>query len=79
IKTTPGPSVTPHAGVLITFIILSDPDDKVTTLSVRHAPPSPDYVQASPYYSPDLDLDSNPSEDDSLGDDLTKTVESLYT
>ncbi|GJV26622.1 hypothetical protein Tco_1379317 [Tanacetum coccineum] len=77
--TTPRPSVTPRVGVLIPFIILSDSDDEVTTLPVRHAPPSPDYVLASPDYSPDSDQDSYPSEDDSPGEDLTDTAMSLHT
>nr|GEY58809.1 hypothetical protein [Tanacetum cinerariifolium] len=77
--TTPRPSVTPHVRVLIPFIILSDSDDEVTTLPIRHAPPSPDYVLASPNYSPDSNLDSDPLKDDSPGDDLTETVKSLQT
>ncbi|GJT98624.1 hypothetical protein Tco_1094142 [Tanacetum coccineum] len=77
--TTPRPSVTPRAGVLIPFIILFDSDDEVTTLLVRPAPPSPDYVAASPDYSPDSDLDSDLSKDDSPGQDQTETAESLPT
>ncbi|GJY78541.1 hypothetical protein Tco_0484342 [Tanacetum coccineum] len=77
--TTPHPSVTPRAGALIPFIILSDSNDEVTTLPVRPTPPSPDYVPASPNYLPDSNLDSNPSEDNSPGDDLTKTAKSLHT
>ncbi|GJT55440.1 hypothetical protein Tco_0990494 [Tanacetum coccineum] len=77
--TTPYPSVTPRAGVLISFIILSGLDDEVTTFPVRPAPPSPDYVPTLLDYSPDSDLDSDPLEDDSPGEDLTETVESLHT
>ncbi|GJV45510.1 hypothetical protein Tco_1430046 [Tanacetum coccineum] len=69
----------PHAGVLILFIILSDSNDEVTTLPVRPAPPSPDYVLASPNYSLDSDLDSDPLEDDSPDGDLNETAESLHT
>ncbi|GJU66369.1 hypothetical protein Tco_1252628 [Tanacetum coccineum] len=77
--TTPRPSVTPRVGVLVLFIILSDSNDEITTLPVRPAPPSPDYVLASPDYSPDSDLDFDSSEDDSPGEDLIKTAESLLT
>ncbi|GJU15327.1 hypothetical protein Tco_1143293 [Tanacetum coccineum] len=77
--TTPHPSIMPHAGVLILFIILSDSNDEVTTLPVRPAPPSPDYVLASPNYSLDSDLDSDPLEDDSPDGDLNETAESLHT
>ncbi|GKC48324.1 hypothetical protein Tco_1066046 [Tanacetum coccineum] len=73
------PYVTPHVGVLIPFIILSDSDDDVTTLPVRHAPPLPNYVLDSPDYMSDLDLDSDSSEDDSPGNELTETVELLST
>ncbi|GJT34540.1 hypothetical protein Tco_0924959 [Tanacetum coccineum] len=77
--TTPRPSVTPRVGVLIPFIILSDSDDEVTTLPVRHAPPSPDYVLASPDYSPDSDQDSHLQEAVSTGSvDLTDTALSLH-
>ncbi|GKB37004.1 hypothetical protein Tco_0881946 [Tanacetum coccineum] len=76
---TPRPSVTPRAGVPIPFIILSNSHDEVTTLPVRHAPPSPDYVPALPDYSPDSDLNSDPSEDDSPDQDETETAESLPT
>ncbi|GJX25465.1 hypothetical protein Tco_0231761 [Tanacetum coccineum] len=65
--------------VLISFIILSDLDDEVTTFPVRPAPPSPDYVLTLLDYSLDSDLDSDPLEDDSPGEDLTETVESLHT
>ncbi|GKE04744.1 hypothetical protein Tco_1396762, partial [Tanacetum coccineum] len=64
---------------LIPFIILSDSNDEVTTLPVRPAPPSPDYVPASPNYSLDSDIDSDPLEDDSPDEDLTETAESLHT
>ncbi|GKE47926.1 hypothetical protein Tco_1479184 [Tanacetum coccineum] len=77
--TTPHPSVTPRAGALIPFIILSDSNDEVTTLPVRPTPPSLDYAPASPDYLLDSDLDSNPSEDNSPGDDLTETAKSLHT
>ncbi|GKC88018.1 hypothetical protein Tco_1148667 [Tanacetum coccineum] len=77
--TTPRPSIEPRAGVLIPFIFLFDSNDEVTTLPVRPAPPSPNYVPALPDYSPDSDLDFDPSEDDLLDEDLTKTVESLHT
>ncbi|GKB91391.1 hypothetical protein Tco_0963663 [Tanacetum coccineum] len=75
--TTPHPFVTPRARVLILFIILSDSDDEVTTLPVRPAPPSPDYVPVSPNYSPDSNLDSDPSGDDLSDEDLTETAEPL--
>nr|GEY99875.1 hypothetical protein [Tanacetum cinerariifolium] len=77
--TTPSPSVTPHVGVLIVFIMFTDSDDKVTTLPIRPAPPSPDYVPASPDYSPDSNLDSDPSGDDLPGEDLTDTAETMKT
>ncbi|GKD06406.1 reverse transcriptase domain-containing protein, partial [Tanacetum coccineum] len=51
----------------------------ITTLPVRPAPPSPDYVLASPDYSPDSDLDFDSSEDDSPDEDMIKTAESLLT
>ncbi|GJX65928.1 hypothetical protein Tco_0300271 [Tanacetum coccineum] len=54
-------------------------DDEVTTLPVRPAPPSPDYVPDSPDYSPDSDLDFDPLEDDLPEEDPTETVESLPT
>ncbi|GKC84388.1 hypothetical protein Tco_1140105 [Tanacetum coccineum] len=69
--TTPYPSMTPHAGVLISFIILSDFDDDVTTLPVRPTPSSSDYVPASPDYSPDSDLNSNSLEDDCSSTTIT--------
>ncbi|GKE53461.1 hypothetical protein Tco_1488617 [Tanacetum coccineum] len=77
--TTPFPATTPHAGVPVLFIILSDYDDEITTLPVRPTPPSPDYVPDSPDYSLDSDLDSDPSKDDSPRDDLTETAKSLHT
>ncbi|GKB64262.1 hypothetical protein Tco_0920448 [Tanacetum coccineum] len=77
--TTPRPSATPRAGLLIPFIILSYSDDEITTLPVIPASPSPDYVPALPYYSSDSDLDSESSEDDSPDEDLTETAESLHT
>nr|GEV69388.1 hypothetical protein [Tanacetum cinerariifolium] len=77
--TTPFLATTPRARVLIIFIILSNSDNEVTTLLVRPAPPSPDYAPASPDYSPDSDLDPDFLEDDSPGEVLTETVESLHT
>ncbi|GJZ26735.1 hypothetical protein Tco_0570988 [Tanacetum coccineum] len=77
--TTPHPSVTPHTRVLIMFIILSDSDDEVTTLLVRHAPLSPDYVPASLDYSPDSDSHSKPTKDYLSDEDLTKTFKSPHT
>ncbi|GJW82075.1 hypothetical protein Tco_0146050 [Tanacetum coccineum] len=42
-RPTPFPATTPRAGVLKSFIILSNSDDAITTLPIRLAPPSPDY------------------------------------
>ncbi|GJR13231.1 hypothetical protein Tco_1252467 [Tanacetum coccineum] len=77
--TTPRTSVTSRTRLFIPFIILSDSDDEDTTLPVVSAPLSPDYVSASPDYSPDSELDSEPAEDDLLDEDLTETAESLQT
>ncbi|GJY03926.1 hypothetical protein Tco_0369866, partial [Tanacetum coccineum] len=42
-RPAPFPTTTPRAGVLVSFIILSNSDDAITTLPIRPAPPSPDY------------------------------------
>nr|GEV85780.1 reverse transcriptase domain-containing protein [Tanacetum cinerariifolium] len=67
--TTPRPFVTPRTEVLIPFIILYDTNDEVTTLHVRPAPPSLDYVSDSPDYSPDSNLDTDPLKDYSPDED----------
>ncbi|GJR74465.1 hypothetical protein Tco_0086830 [Tanacetum coccineum] len=58
---------------------MSDSDDEVTTLPIRLAPLSPDYVPASPDYSLDSNLDFDLSQDDSPDEDLTETTKSLPT
>ncbi|GJZ64561.1 hypothetical protein Tco_0620982 [Tanacetum coccineum] len=49
--TTPRTPVTLRARIYIPFITMSDYEDEDTTLPVRSAPLSPDYVLASPDYS----------------------------
>ncbi|GKB71841.1 hypothetical protein Tco_0933253 [Tanacetum coccineum] len=75
----PRPPTTPHAGVLIPFVIISNSDDEVTALPVRPAPTSLDYVLGSPDYTPDSDLDIDFFEDESLDEDPTKTAELILT
>ncbi|GKF28745.1 hypothetical protein Tco_0095087 [Tanacetum coccineum] len=69
---TPFPATTPRARVLISFVIISDSNDEITTLPVRPAPPSSDRIPALSSYS----LDSG---DDALDEDLSETAESLHT
>ncbi|GJY35508.1 hypothetical protein Tco_0420886 [Tanacetum coccineum] len=71
-RPTPFPATTPHAEVLIPFVIISDPDDEIATLPVRPAPPSSDRIPALSGYP----LDSG---DDSSDEDLSETAESLHT
>ncbi|GJY89637.1 hypothetical protein Tco_0504833 [Tanacetum coccineum] len=78
-RPTPFRATTPRAGVLIPFVIISDSDDEVTTLPVRPAPPSLDYVPDLLDYSSDSDLDPDLSEDASLVKDSIETAESLHT
>ncbi|GJS38364.1 hypothetical protein Tco_0563407 [Tanacetum coccineum] len=66
------PATTPSAGVFNQFVIISDSDDKITTLPVRPAPPSPDRTPALYGYP----LDSG---DDSSDEDLSETAKSLHT
>ncbi|GJT67514.1 hypothetical protein Tco_1018994 [Tanacetum coccineum] len=68
----PFPATTPRVGVLVSFVIISDSDDEVTTLPVRPAPPSPDRTPALYGYP----LDSG---DDSSDEDLSEIAESLHT
>ncbi|GJV83621.1 hypothetical protein Tco_1523519 [Tanacetum coccineum] len=63
---------TPSAEVFAPFVIISDSDNKITTLLVRPAPPLPDRTPALCGYP----LDSG---DDSLNKDLSETAESLHT
>nr|GEY74515.1 hypothetical protein [Tanacetum cinerariifolium] len=77
--TTPFPATTLCAGVLVSFIILSSFDDEITTLPVKLAPSSLDYVPDSLDYSPDSDLDPNFSKGDSLNEDVIKTTETPHT
>ncbi|GKF51495.1 hypothetical protein Tco_0147962, partial [Tanacetum coccineum] len=69
---TPFSATTPRARVLISFVIISDSDDEITTLPVRHAPSSSDRIPALSGYL----LDSG---DDSSNKDLSESVESLPT
>nr|GEV63169.1 hypothetical protein [Tanacetum cinerariifolium] len=72
--TTPFPATTPRAKV-VSFIIISDYEDEITTLPVRPVPPSPDYVPTLPNSDlyPDLSEDASPSKDS------MKITESLHT
>ncbi|GJU66536.1 hypothetical protein Tco_1252795 [Tanacetum coccineum] len=76
---TPRTSVTSHTGHFIQLIILSDSKDEDTTLPVVYAPSSLDRVPALSSYSPDSDLDSEPTEDDLSDEDLSETTESPQT
>nr|GEU41695.1 hypothetical protein [Tanacetum cinerariifolium] len=74
--TTPRPThfpvTTPRAEVLILFVIISDSEDKITTLPVRPPPSSLDHT-------PDLygyPLDSG---DDLSDEDMSETTKSLHT
>ncbi|GJU59109.1 hypothetical protein Tco_1236875 [Tanacetum coccineum] len=69
---TPFTATTPCAGVLVSFVIMSDSNDEITTLPVRPAPPSPDRTPT--LYGYPLDFG-----DDSSDEDLSDTVESLHT
>ncbi|GKF56356.1 hypothetical protein Tco_0166696 [Tanacetum coccineum] len=71
-RLTPFPATTPCAGVFALFVIISDSDDKITTLPVRPAPPSPDCPPA--LYGYPLDFG-----DDSSDENLSDTAESLHT
>ncbi|GJR64175.1 hypothetical protein Tco_0010240 [Tanacetum coccineum] len=68
----PFPATTPRVGVLVSFVIISDSSDKITTLPVRPAPPLSDRIPALHCYP----LDSG---DDSSDEDLSETSESLHT
>ncbi|GJU96812.1 hypothetical protein Tco_1321568 [Tanacetum coccineum] len=68
----PFPASTPRAGVFAPFVIISYSYDEINTLPVRPAPPSPDPTPALYGYP----LDSG---DDSSDEDLSETVDSLYT
>ncbi|GJY29409.1 hypothetical protein Tco_0405176 [Tanacetum coccineum] len=68
----PFPATTPRAGVLVSFVIISDSGDKITTLPIRPAPPLSDRIPALHGYP----LDSG---DDSSDEDLSETSESLHT
>ncbi|GKE57345.1 hypothetical protein Tco_1496530, partial [Tanacetum coccineum] len=71
-RPTPFPATIPSAEVFAPFVIISDSDDEIITLPVRHAPPSPYRTPASYGYP----LDSG---NDSSDEDLSETIESLYT
>ncbi|GJR29340.1 hypothetical protein Tco_1105572 [Tanacetum coccineum] len=66
------PATTPRTGVLVPFVIISDSDDKITTLPVRPAPPSSDRIPALHGYPLEFG-------DDSSDEDLSETAESLRT
>nr|GEX63485.1 hypothetical protein [Tanacetum cinerariifolium] len=68
----PFPTTTPHAEILISFVIISDSDDEITTLPVRPAPPSSDSIPALSSYL--LDFGDNSSDEN-----LSETAESLHT
>ncbi|GJX11331.1 hypothetical protein Tco_0201190 [Tanacetum coccineum] len=72
--TTPRTPVMSLIRIFIPFIILSNSEDEVTTLLVRSAPLSPDYVSASPDYSPYSNSDSEPIENYSPDEHLTETA-----
>ncbi|GJT15910.1 hypothetical protein Tco_0874616 [Tanacetum coccineum] len=67
---TPFLDTTPCTGVLVPFVIISDSDDKITTLPVRPTPSSPDRTLALYGYP----LDSG---DDSSDEDLKHHAETL--
>nr|GEY03189.1 hypothetical protein [Tanacetum cinerariifolium] len=71
-RPTPFPATAPHAEIFTLFVIISDSDDKITTLPFRPAPPSPDSTLAL-YDYPLV------SGDDSSDEDLYETAESLHT
>ncbi|GKF85485.1 hypothetical protein Tco_0253312, partial [Tanacetum coccineum] len=71
-RPTPFLTTTPRAGVLISFVIISDSDDEINSLPVRPASPSSDRTPA--LY--DYPLDSG---DDLSDKDLSETAESLHT
>ncbi|GJW18235.1 hypothetical protein Tco_0025671 [Tanacetum coccineum] len=66
----PFSATTPHAGVLILFVIITDSNDEITTLPVRLAPSSTDRIPALSGYP----LDSG---DESSNEDLSDTADSL--
>nr|GEU71104.1 hypothetical protein [Tanacetum cinerariifolium] len=72
--TTPRPvpflATTPRARVLISFVIISDSDDEITTLPIRPLPSSSDCIPTLSGYP----LDGG---DDSSNMDLSETVELL--
>ncbi|GKF18894.1 hypothetical protein Tco_0063812 [Tanacetum coccineum] len=71
-RPTPFPATIPSAEVFSPFVIISDSDDEIITLSVIPTPPSPYRTPALYGYL----LDSG---DDSSDEDLSETVESLHT
>ncbi|GKB42541.1 hypothetical protein Tco_0887483 [Tanacetum coccineum] len=75
---TPHISITSRTRLFIPLIILSDSKDEDTTLPVVSAP-SLDRVSTLFGYSPDSDLDSEPTEDDSSDEDMIETAESPQT
>nr|GEU32438.1 hypothetical protein [Tanacetum cinerariifolium] len=74
--TTPRPipfsATTSSAGVFTPFVIISDSDNEITTLTIRPAPPSPD--RTPNLYDYPLDYGN-----DSSDEDLSDTAESLHT
>ncbi|GJT19930.1 hypothetical protein Tco_0878636 [Tanacetum coccineum] len=72
---TPCNSITSCTELFISLIIMSDSEDEDTTVLVVSAPSSPDRMPASSGYSPDFDLDSEPTKYDSSDEDLMKTAE----
>nr|GEU35697.1 pentatricopeptide repeat-containing protein At1g80270, mitochondrial-like [Tanacetum cinerariifolium] len=65
-------ATTPRAGVLIPSVIISDSDDEITTLPIRPTPSSSDRIPNLSGYP----LDPG---DDSSGEDMSETAESLPT
>nr|GEW31889.1 hypothetical protein [Tanacetum cinerariifolium] len=59
---TPFSATTPHAIILVLFVIISNSGDEITTLPVRSAPPSPDRTPA--LYSYPLDFGDDSSDED---------------
>ncbi|GJV21239.1 hypothetical protein Tco_1370259, partial [Tanacetum coccineum] len=72
---TPPTSVMSRTRHLISYIVLSDSEDEDTTTFDVSTPLSPDHMPDSFGYSPDSDIDSEPTKDDSSNEDLTETAE----
>ncbi|GJV68553.1 putative reverse transcriptase domain-containing protein [Tanacetum coccineum] len=65
-------ATTPRAGVFTPFVIISDPDNEITTLPMRPVLPSPDHT-------PTLYVYPLNSGDDLLDEDLSDAAKSLCT